>query len=155
MIAAALIVIGGFLVWWLSPGQVLKRRTEKLLSALTLTEGRNKALGHMGVYSLNSMITKELELETPTEQANGTFEREQIESGFSYLGSQAEFTKFDVKDFQSVAVDGNRATVTVLIEGVVALSNYRPVDGLYQVSLDWQLEEDGWRLSKAKWVESR
>ena len=155
VIAAAVLVIGGFFIWWLSPAQVLKRQTEKLLSALTLVEGRNKAMGQMGVFSLNSMITKELELESPTEQANGTFDRETVESGFSYLSSQAEFTKFDVREFQSVLVEGDRATVTALIEGVVALSNFRPVDGLYQVTLNWNREDDGWRLSKAKWVESR
>lgn len=155
VIAAAVLVLGGFFIWWLSPAQVLKRQTEKLLSALTLAEGRNKAMGQMGVYSLNSMIMQQLELESPTEQANGTFDRETVESGFSYLSSQAEFTKFDVREFQSVSVEGDRATVTALIEGVVALSNFRPVDGLYRVTLDWNREEDGWRLSKAKWVESR
>ena len=153
-IAAAVVVIGGFLFWYLSTEQVLKRRTEKLLSVLTFEEKRSMMGSQMGSYSLNALVAKELVLESPSSEANGNFGRDQIESGFAWLGGQAKFTQFEVKEFQAVTVNGNLATVEALIDGVVALSEYRPVDGLYQVTLDWQKEDDGWKLAKAKWVEA-
>ncbi len=149
-------VIGGFLIWWLSPSQVVKRRTHSLMSTMTLEKGSGMAARQLGVYSLNGLIADELILETPTiEQANGTFPHDQIESGFSWLGSQASFTKFEVETIHSIEVDGNRAKVKATIEGTVVLSEYRPADGMYDVELDWVREEDGWKLTRARWVESR
>jgi hypothetical protein len=156
LIAAVTVVIAAFLFWWLSPTQVLKRRTEKLLSVLTFDEGRNLVSSQMSGYSLNALVAKELTLETPTvAEANGTFDRDQIETGFAWLGTQSKFTKFKVREFQSVSVNGDQATVEAKIDGTVVLAEYRPVDGLYNVTLHWQREEDGWRLTKAKWVEGK
>ena len=149
-------VVVGFLVWWLSPTQQVKRQTGKLMKTLTVEQGTSPAVRQLGGYSLNGLIAKELILETPTiSEANGTFEREQIETGFSWMVGQAKFTKFKVRDFETVEVNGTRAKVTAIIEGTVAFALYRPVDGPYRVEMDWEKEEDGWHLSRAKWTESR
>ena len=154
--AVIVALLAGFVVWWLSPVQVVTRRTKSLLSAMTLQEGRGKASSTLSVYSLNPLIAKELILETPTiSQANGTFDRSEIESGFSWLANQGKFTKFKIEELRSVTINGDRATVDAKIEGVVVLSEMRPADGLYDVELDWIREDDGWRLSKAKWIEAR
>lgn len=156
IIGAAVLIAGGFLFWWLSPEQVLKRRTVKLLDAMTLSEGSGAAGRQMNSYALNGLIGKELALQTPTiEQANGTFEKSEIEAGFQWLTSQAKFTRFELKQVDSVMIDGNRATVNAAIEGVVALPSYRPADGAYRVELDWRREEDGWKLIRARWDEAR
>ena len=152
----ALISLVLFLAWWLSPTQVVKRRTNRLMDVMSMSEGSSPATRQLGVYSLNSLIARELVLDTPTiSDANGIFERSQIESGFSWLAGNAKSSALTIEDIESITVNGNEATVRAAIDAVVILSDYRPADGLYEVELDWRKEDDGWRLTRAQWRDAR
>jgi hypothetical protein len=141
-------------IWWFSPAQVLKRRTHSLLETLTLDSGSGRASRQMGVYSLNALLASEVELDTPTiDQANGTFERPQIESAFSWLCQQAKQTRFDLQRFHSVEVNGDRGVVVFSLDALVELPTYRPADGSYRVTYEWRREDDAWRLFRATWLE--
>ena len=153
---AIVAVIAGFLVWWFSPTQVVKRRTSRLMDVMTLSEGSSPATRQLGVYSLNALIARELVLDTPTiTDANGIFERSQIESGFGWMAGNAKSSTLKIEKFQSITVNGDEATVKATIDAVVILSDYRPADGLYDVELDWRKEEDGWRLIRALWRDAK
>ena len=154
ILAAAAIV--AFTAWWFSPGQVLKRRTESLLETLTLDRDSTRTSRHMKTYALNARLAGEVELETPTiSEANGRFERSQLEEGFGWLCSTAKETFFKVERFTSVTVDGDEGRVTLRLDGMVELPSYRPVDGTFEVDFDWRKEKDGWRLTRASWREAR
>lgn len=146
-----------FLVWFFSPEQVVKRRTGELLSTLTLAQGDGKAARQMSALKLGDLIGDELVLETPTiEEANGTHQKTEIESGFAVLTRMADFTKFEIVDYHTITVDGDTARVNAAIEAVVVLPSYRPADGMYEVELDWQKGQDGkWRLTRARWQEPK
>jgi len=108
----------------------------------------------MGAYSLNALLADPVELDTPTiKDANGSFQRDELESFFTWLCNQARETRFELQDFRSVRVKGDKATVKLTLIGLVVLPNYRPVDGAFDVALDWQKEKDGWRLTHATWTE--
>ena len=146
---AVAVIFGG---WWFSPTQVLKRRTESLLATLTLDSGTGKAGRQMAAYSLNALLASQVELENPEiQEANGNFERAELESAFSWLCNQARQTRFEAGKFHSVSVSGDAAKVKLSLTGLVELPTYRPADGTYEVTFDWQKEEDGWRLSRAVW----
>ena len=134
ILAASLAVAVGVGIWWFSPVQVLKRRTGSLLATLTLDSGTGKAGRQMAAYSLNA-----------------SFERAELESAFSWLCNQARQTRFEAGKFHSVSVSGDAAKVKLSLTGLVELPTYRPADGTYEVTFDWQKEEDGWRLSRAVW----
>lgn len=152
LIPVAAVLFVAFLVWFLSPVQVVKRRTNKLMNTLTMEEGSGGTGRQFNVLALGNLIAEEITLETPDiEAANGEHGRDVINSGFSWLAGNAKFTKFEVVEFHSVVVDGDKATVSAKIEGVVVLPTYRPADGLYEVELDWKKEDDGWRLARSKW----
>jgi hypothetical protein len=152
ILAVSLVVAGIFGVWWFSPTQVLKRRTESLLATLTLDSGTGKAGRQMAAYSLNALLASQVELENPEiQEANGSFERAELDSAFSWLCNQARQTRFEAGKFHSVSVSGAAATVKLSLTGLVELPTYRPADGTYDVTFDWQKEEDGWRLSRAVW----
>ncbi|MES2658332.1 MAG: hypothetical protein V4689_06925 [Verrucomicrobiota bacterium] len=145
-------VMAAFCIWWYSPTQVVKRRTESLLTTLTLNAGDGKATRHMGAYSLNGLLAPEVELETPTiDEANGTFAREELESGFSWLCDQAKLTRFEMEELREITIDGDKAKVVLVLTGLVELPTYNPADGRYDVTFDWVKGEDGWRLSHAVW----
>lgn len=143
-------------VWWFSPGQVLKRKTLSLLSTLTMESGVGAVSRQTGAYSLNAILAEEVELDTPTiKEANGTFERTELESAYSWLSNQAKQTRFELLDFHSIKVNGKEATVELSLTGLVELPTYRPADGNYDVVFQWRQEEDGWRLYRATWTQSR
>lgn len=153
---AIVAVLAGFLFWWLSPTQVVKRRTMRLMDVMTMSEGSSPATRHLGVYSIGNLISSELVLDTPTiSDANGIFQRSQIESGFSWLAGAAKSSTLKIEEIESITVNGNEATVKATIDAVVILSEYRPADGRYDVELDWRKEEDGWRLIRALWIDLR
>ncbi len=149
-----LAALGGLAYWWFSDTQVLKRRTQSLLTTLTLDSGQGKVGRQMGAYSLNALLSSQVKLDTPTiKEANGTFQREELESAYSWLCNQAKETRFDLKRIRSVTINGDQATVELTLVGLVVLPQYRPVDGTFDVTYEWQKEKDGWRLTSASWTE--
>ena len=135
-VAGLLAVFG---VWWFSPTQVLKRRTKSLLTTLTLDGGSGKVGRQMAVYSLNALLAAQVGLDNPTiKEANGTFERAELESAFSWLCEQAKQTRFKLGKFQSVTVTGDTSQVTLTLSGLVELPTYRPADGNFDVTFDWR-----------------
>jgi hypothetical protein len=132
--AVILAIFAAFGLWWFSPTQVVKRRTQSLLSILTIDSGSGKITRQMGAYSLNKLLAPRVQLETPTiDEANGTFDRAEMESAFSWLCQQAK---------------------QLTLNGLVELPTYRPVDGNFFVTFDWKKSDDGWQLTHAKWEET-
>jgi hypothetical protein len=151
-----LALLGAFLFWWFSPVQMLKRRTQNLLETLTMESGTGAATRQMGVYSLNALLAEEVELESGSiAEANGTFERSEMESFYSWLSQQAKQTRFDLINFETVEIDDDTAEVSFALEALVELPSYRPADGKYDVDFRWRREDDGWRLTSAKWTERK
>jgi len=156
LIPVCVVLGGAFVMWWFSTSQVLKRRTSSLLETMTLEADSGMAGRQMKTYSLNRLLAESVKLENPEiEAASGTFERSDIEAGFSWLTNQAKETRFDVEDFESIEVEGETAKVVLTLTGLVDLKSYRPVDGKYDVVLDWRKEGDGWRLTGSTWNPSR
>ncbi len=152
-IPAIIVAVLGILgVWWFSPVQVLKRRTQSLLTTLTLDADTGRAGRQLGAYSLNALLAPRVELDAPTiQEANGSFERSELESAFSWLCNQASQTRFELQKFHSVSVNGDQAKVELTLTGLVELPTYRPADGTYGVTFDWEKAKDGWRLTRATW----
>ncbi len=149
-----LAILAGLGAWWFSDTQVLKRRTQSLLTTLTLDSGTGKVGRQMGAYSLSSLLASEVQLDTPTiKEANGSFQRAELESAYSWLCNQAKETRFELKKLRSVTVTGDQATVDLTLTGLVVLPQYRPVDGTFDVIYEWQKEKDGWRLTRASWTQ--
>lgn len=147
-----LALVAGLTAWWFSDTQVLKRRTKSLLTTLTLDAGSGKVGRQMGAYSLNAILANQVTLDTPTiREANGTFERAELESAYTWLCNQCKQTRFELQKFHSVTVNGDSATMKITLFGLVELPNYRPADGNYDVTFDWKKEKDGWRLTHATW----
>jgi hypothetical protein len=151
-----LALLAGFGIWWFSDTQVLKRRTQSLLTTLTLDSGTGKVGRQMGSYSLNALLAEQVDLDTPTiKEANGSFQREELESIYSWLCNQAKETRFELQDLRSVTVNGDTAKVDLTLIGLVVLPNYRPADGTYDVTFEWKKEKDVWRLNHATWKQVR
>lgn len=143
-------------VWWFSPGQVIKRRTLSLLDTLTLEPGEARSGRALGSYSLNALLAPEVELDTPAiGEANGIFDRSELESAYSWLSSHARETRFGLDRFESVTTDGDEGAVVFTLDALVELTDRRPVDGRFQVSFRWRRDDLGkWRLHSAAWEQT-
>jgi hypothetical protein len=156
VIGIILALISSLVVWWFSPVQILKRRTESLLQTLTLKSGSAKTSRQMGAYSLNALLADEVVLESTTiTEANGTFDRSEMESSYLWLCEQATQTRFDLEKFQSIAIRGDQADVVFLLQALVELPSSRPVDGRFLVTYQWKYGDKGWQLTRASWAEAR
>jgi hypothetical protein len=150
------VLSAAFALWWFSSVQVLKRRTVSLLETLTLDSGSSRNGRQLATYSLNGLLASEVELETPTiEQASGTFQREELESAFSWLCGQAKQTRFELEDLESVIVSGDTGEVACVLKALVELPTVRPADGIYRARLFWRRVDDKWRLERAVWTEAK
>ncbi len=148
-----LILALGF--WWFSPSEVIKRRTLKLLDILTFEPGSGTGARQMGAYSLNAILAPEVELTSKSiAEANGTFERAELESAYSWLSGQAKQSHFNLENINSLKIERDTATILFTLEALVELPSYRPADGRYQVNFRWQKSDDGWRLTRAEWQEA-
>ncbi|MBC8127363.1 MAG: hypothetical protein H8M99_09515 [Gloeobacteraceae cyanobacterium ES-bin-144] len=156
LIATILILIGGLLVWWFTPEQILKRRTESLLDTLTLKSSSSKTSRQVGAYSLDGLLADEVVLESTTiTEANGTFDRSEIQSAFSALCEHANQTQFELQKFQSITIRGDEADVVFSLKALVELPSSRPVDGRFNVTYHWKHGNKGWQLTRANWVEAK
>ena len=138
--------------WWFSDKQVLKRRANSLMTTLTMDAGTGKTTRHLGAYSLNGLLAPRVELETPTiKEATGSFEREELESAYSWLCDAAKQTRFEVIKFESITITGVEAEMKLRLTGNVEFPTSKPAEGEYDVTFQWKKWEDGWRLQKAVW----
>lgn len=151
-----LALLVGFGAWWFSPVQMVKRRTTALLATLTLERGSGKVGRHAGAYSLDGLLAGQVELISPTiQEANGSFERAELESAYSWLCDQAKETHFTLEKLHAITIDGTKATVKLTLNGLVELPVYRPADGRYDATFEWIKGKDGWQLSRATWDVAR
>lgn len=146
---AALAIFIPLGVWWFSPEQVLVRRTKHLMEVISMDEGTRGALRQAKVFSMNAMLAPEVELETPAiPDANGTFDKQELESAFSWICQNAISSHMRILDFGDIEITGDRGRVEVMVEGRLELPVYRPVDGEYLIAIDWIKGADGWRFDK-------
>lgn len=148
----ALVVLGAFLAWWLSPTQVLKRKTERLLELLSFEKGSGKGVRQAGVYSLNALLAQEVELVSESHpEVDGMRERQELESVYAWLAEHVVESSFEMVSFGEVKIRQPSAEVELTVDGVVELARSKPVDGRHEVSLLWIHDGTEWRLGHARW----
>lgn len=146
------VVLFGFLYWWFTPAQMVKRRTGKLMQMVSFEKGQGKAARQTGVYALHALLAPDVELSsTSHDQANGVFQREQLESVFNWLAGQVVESTFEIIRFDGIRINEKFAEVDVLVRAEMVLPQSKPVDGTYSVFLVWEDHETGWQLAHAKW----
>ena len=149
VLIAALIPLG---MWWFSPERVIKGQTKHLMEVLTLSSGTGGVMRQAKVFSMNAMLAPEVTLTIPDiADANGTFDKQEMESAFSWICQNAKKSEFRVTEFTDVAIDGDRAKVSFTAEGFLELGVGRPADGKFDVTIHWKKAGDGWRYDAVSW----
>lgn len=145
----ALIPVG---LWYYSPERVVKRQAKHLMEVVSMSSGSVGPMRQAKVYSMNALLDREVELVIPEiADANGTFDKQEMESAFSWICQNAKSSDFRVTDFRKVEVEGENATTHLRVEGFMELPGSRPADGAFDVLIHWKKAADGWRFYKVVW----
>ena len=151
-IAAALLVSIPLGMWWFSPAQVVKRKTEHLMAVMSISDGTGRPLRQAKVFSMNGMLAPQVRLGIPDiAEANGTFDRQEMESAFSWICQNAKRSDFRITGFRNLDITDDGAEVRFFAEGFLELSAGRPADGKFDVTIRWVKGGDGWRYDKVVW----
>lgn len=149
---AILLALCGFLLWWFHPQQTLKRRSKSLMNTLSLAEGAGAASRNLKLNSLSRAIADEVTVAgSGDRRADGTFRRESVEAGFTWLTRNARSSRFRIRHFDSVTISGDVGTVIASVDAEVILPENTPLDGIYSVTLSWRGHANAWRLTAAEW----
>jgi hypothetical protein len=148
-VAVILIPLG---MWWFSAEQVVKRRTTHLMEVVSMSEGAGGPLRQAKVYSMNAMLAPEVTLTIPDiADANGSFDKQEMESAFSWICQNAKEAEFRIQEFREVEIDGDKAKVRFVAKGFLELAVGRPADGSFDVTIHWKKGGDGWRYDSVVW----
>jgi hypothetical protein len=154
-----LIYVGVFLLlliplgmWWFSEERVVKRRSEHVMDILTISGDTKGMFRQAKVFSINGVLAPRFEIESSSiKRANGSYAKDQIESAFSWILSNAKESEFEITDFLEVNIEGDNAIVRAKVEGFLELSTSRPADGVFDVTLYWEKSDSNWVLEKVIW----
>jgi len=151
-IAVGLLILIPLGMWWFSEDHAIKRHSNHLMRVLTIHAGTSAPVRHAKVFSINGVLAPKLEISSPDiQRADGTFDKVEIESAFSWICRNAKESKFGITEFVEIKIDGERATVNAVVEGFMELGGSRPVDGTFDVTLHWVKIDGSWRLEKMVW----
>ncbi len=138
-------------MWWFSTEQVLKRRTEHLMDVMTISSGSAGPTRQSKVFSMNGLMADEISISSPdVSEANGKFDMQEIESAFSWICQNAKRSQMKILDYRSVAIEGDKGRVEVLVDCLLELPMGTPLSGKYVIAIDWKKQDDGWRYEKVE-----
>lgn len=145
-------LLAGFLFWWFSPEQVVKRRTKNLIELANLEAGSSPASRALGTFTLTKLLDDPVALSVPAvEEANGRFARDELEAGYQWFCRSAKESRVRVTGFDEISVAGDEATVRASLDAQVVFPTYRPSDGPVRATFEWRKRDDGWKLVRLAW----
>jgi hypothetical protein len=149
LVAGSLAVICiAFGIWWFSGTQVLKRRTRALLDTVTVDAGSGKIARGLQASGIDGFLAPTIKLAVPSDLASGTWSRDEVAAGFRYVAEAADSTRFEIRDLESVAITGDRATVVAVLDANVHVDRQARIDGPYRTEFDWQKIDGRWRIAR-------
>lgn len=152
MLLAVIVILVPVSIWYFAPEKVLQRRAKHLIEVISMSEGTGGALRQAKVFSMNAMLAPEVELVIPDiGDANGTFDKQELESGFSWICQNAKLSDFRIIEYRKIEVNGETGMTHIRVRGFMELPTGRPAEGVFDVVIHWKKGGDGWRFHKIVW----
>ena len=149
ILAAAAVILIPLGMWWFSPEQIIIRRTKHLMEVLTIGESTGRPFRQAKVFSMNAMLAPEISISiSEISDANGTFDKQEVESAFSWICQNAKRSEMSIIDFGDITITDDEAEVEVMVDALFELPAGHSVSGNYVMTVDWVKTGDGWRFEK-------
>ena len=152
IIATVIAIIVGFLMWWFSDTQVLKRRTQELTELFSFEADGSKVTRINKNRLLGEILDKDFSCIIQLESYRGEHHAGELVEGHIYLGQVCETSSVDMADFEITSIDDNEATIVAHFSIYLAMKkggrNYAEES---PVTLTWEKSPEGlWLLNGAK-----
>lgn len=145
----ALLTAGGT-AWWYAPARVVERRTETLLTHLSIHPNGGVAARQAVVYALDGLLAPQVTFSSPdVPEANGDFSAQEISNTFALLAEHSQGTRFERETIHSVRVDGELAQVDLTLRAEIRMPGQDLLNGRFRVQLGWIHDGDRWTLQSA------
>lgn len=146
-------LIVGFLVWWFSASQVIKRNTRELAETLTISAGDSKATRGFKGQDFAALLDADFVGSVDVENYQGDIGRDDAVSGHQYLGFSCQFTRAEVTEIEIINLEGNQAEVHAHFEMHVTTKGGSSYSDEADATLIWvRSKEDTWLLQSADLV---
>jgi len=155
-----IIILIGFLIWFFSSSQVIKRRTNTILESLELSEGSSRIARVTKSHSLKKILEPQIRITYP-QGANIfgtsyplsepiTISNDQAATAHSYLTESMDYMKTENTSFEITSIDSKVATVqiqfTLITKQKKALEKSVTLTGI----LTFNKNEKTWLLDSAE-----
>ncbi|MFK7911238.1 MAG: hypothetical protein AB8F34_11660 [Akkermansiaceae bacterium] len=140
-------IVVGFLVWWFSDTQVIKRQTIKLTEVFTIKADDGKAARISKNQALGELVDREFSCTIDLENYNGSHSKDQLLEAHLYLGQACESSAVRVGEIEILSITDSRAEVKADFSISVRLTSGNSYTESAPATLIWaKSETENWKL---------
>jgi hypothetical protein len=141
-------LLGAFLLWWLSPSQVIQRRIHNLFETASFSTPQGVVSSSQRAATLDALLAAEVTLATPVPRANRTYRRGELVDSFRLLLQQASSFQLDDLTIDSLTVSGPTAEARISFSAQLVIPpRERPLNGPYSASISFIKAGSTWQLA--------
>lgn len=157
IIVSVAVALGvAFLIWWMSPTQVLKRRITNLIEEANVPAGMGKLGRNNRGPEVSEYMTEMIDVVPPSgldDDINHNYDRETVSRYYSALAHYCKEISSKDLEIEEINVNGEMAEIYFRMDLVVDLGSRRPADGIMVARTTWKKLDGTWLLEFIEWTE--
>ena len=145
------VLLLGFMGWWYSPTQVMKRRCDSFFNVISFSEKQEPTAKQVQALKLADFLDRDITISGPqiSEEIESPISRGELQAVFSAIAEASSFIAITEREYEFIGVDGDEATaqvmVTVEIGHPEAASRF---NGSHRMMLNWHRVKKVWVIDK-------
>lgn len=143
------ILIIGFLIWWFSDTQVVKRRTEELTHIFTIKADDGKSARVSKNQDLGELLSRTFSCSIELDSYQRDLQRDDLINAHLYLGQICQSSSVQIGEITIISLNDDSATVQADFSISVQEKGGRSHSESAPATLIWKKTEGGsWRLDE-------
>lgn len=149
IIGTSFVLATGFLIWWFSDTQVIKRQTVELTELFTMSSGDGKASRVASNQNLAKLLDQKFTCTIDLDNYQGNHGRDALLEAHLYLGQSCQFSSVQVSDINIQSQTDSSATVQAEFSISVRMKGGSTHSESSPATLTWaKTSNDEWRLAE-------
>lgn len=147
-------VLLGFLGWWYSPTQILKRRCDSFFNVISFSEKQKSAARQVQVLKLADFLDRNVAISGQgiSEEIENPLSRGEMQAIFSAASGACTFIAITQRRYEFIGIAGDEATVQVMVHVDIGhAEGAGRFNGTQRMMLSWHRAKNVWALSKVAW----
>lgn len=148
------VLLLGFLGWWYSPTQILKRRCDSFFNVISFSEKQKSAARQVQALKLADFLDRDVALsgQEISEEIESPVSRGEMQAIFSAVSGACTFIAITQRQYEFIGIAGDEATVQVTVHLAIGhAEGARRFNGTQRLMLSWHRAKNVWALSKVAW----